>query len=470
MDRIDPSRMQRVHTQDFDVPSVGRYPIALLTAGADFILILLAAHAAHQLRFEAWQMPAPYLTVGILMAVLVALTQGVANLYIPWRGQHVGRRILRLYAAWLLAVGIITLLGFGLKVSDFYSRLWFSQTILIGVLGTTLLRVAAALALRKLHAHGLHLKNIVLIESAGTTHGIQQRIPQLARQGYRVHACIDVEDDPAWFDELGPRITALGAQEIWLCLPIADGALVKPIVHALRHQTAEIRYLPEIDDFPLLSYRTRNLAGMYAVDISCSPMEGANRVIKRLEDLVLGSLIGLLILPICVAIALAIRVSSRGPVIFRQDRMGMNRQSFQVYKFRTMETHTEANGQVTQAAPGDPRVTRLGAFLRRTSLDELPQFYNVLKGDMSIVGPRPHALAHNEYYKDLVEFYMKRHKVKPGITGWAQVNGYRGATDTLDKMQSRVEHDLWYIRNWSLMLDLKIIAWTIFKGFLNRQP
>ncbi|MGD9872416.1 MAG: exopolysaccharide biosynthesis polyprenyl glycosylphosphotransferase, partial [Thauera sp.] len=175
----------------------------------------------------------------------------------------------------------------------------------------------------------------------------------------------------------------------------------------------------------------------------------------------------LMILPVCIVIALAIKLTSPGPVLFKQYRTGINGQRFKVYKFRSMVVHQESAGHVTQAKKGDARVTPIGAFLRRTSLDELPQFFNVLQGRMSIVGPRPHALAHNEYYKDLVESYMQRHQVKPGITGWAQVNGLRGETDTLEKMKARVEHDLWYIDNWSLWLDLKIIFLTVFKGFVN---
>ena len=191
------------------------------------------------------------------------------------------------------------------------------------------------------------------------------------------------------------------------------------------------------------------------------------RIAKRLEDVVIGGLIFLMILPLCALIALAIKLTSPGPVLFKQYRTGINGRNFKVYKFRSMVVHAESKGQVTQATKRDARVTRIGAFLRRTSLDELPQFFNVLQGRMSIVGPRPHALAHNEYYKDLVESYMQRHKVKPGITGWAQVNGLRGETDTVEKMQARVEHDLWYIDNWSLWLDLKIILLTVFKGFMN---
>lgn len=183
----------------------------------------------------------------------------------------------------------------------------------------------------------------------------------------------------------------------------------------------------------------------------------------------MGGVISVLILPLCLAIAVAIRVTSPGPVLFKQYRTGINGRKFRVYKFRSMVVHREGDSSITQATRNDVRVTKVGAFLRKTSLDELPQFFNVLQGRMSIVGPRPHALTHNEYYKDLVESYMQRHKVKPGITGWAQVSGYRGETDTLDKMQKRVEFDLWYIDNWSVWLDLKIIFLTIFKGFVNKN-
>jgi putative colanic acid biosynthesis UDP-glucose lipid carrier transferase len=226
-----------------------------------------------------------------------------------------------------------------------------------------------------------------------------------------------------------------------------------------------VRFFPEWDDVPLFSHKISNIAGLYALDLSSTPMVGPARLLKRLEDLALGALISVLVLPLCLGIALAIALTSPGPVLFKQYRTGINGKRFKVYKFRSMVVHQEEGGQVTQARKGDSRVTRVGTFLRRTSLDELPQFFNVLQGRMSIVGPRPHALAHNEYYKELVESYMQRHKVKPGITGWAQVNGYRGETDTLEKMQKRVEHDLWYIDNWSLGLDLKIILQTIFKGF-----
>ena len=198
-------------------------------------------------------------------------------------------------------------------------------------------------------------------------------------------------------------------------------------------------------------------------------MTGSNTLFKALEDYLLAALILVIVSPVMVAIAAAIKLTSPGPVFFKQRRHGWNGQPIWVYKFRSMAIHHESDFQVSQATRHDARVTPLGSFLRRTSLDELPQFINVLQGRMSVVGPRPHAVEHNEYYKELVPGYMLRHKVKPGVTGWAQVNGFRGETDTLEKMQKRVEYDLHYIENWSLWLDLKIVVQTLFKGFVHHN-
>jgi exopolysaccharide biosynthesis polyprenyl glycosylphosphotransferase len=176
-----------------------------------------------------------------------------------------------------------------------------------------------------------------------------------------------------------------------------------------------------------------------------------------------------MIAPLLAAIAIAVKLSSPGPVLFRQKRHGLDGKIIKVWKFRTMHVHAEAGGQVTQATRDDPRITPLGRILRRSSADELPQFFNVLQGSMSIVGPRPHAVAHNDHYRQVVDNYMQRHRVKPGITGWAQVNGLRGETDTVAKMASRVEYDLYYLQNWSLVFDLRIVALTVFKGLIGRN-
>lgn len=205
------------------------------------------------------------------------------------------------------------------------------------------------------------------------------------------------------------------------------------------------------------------------INLTTSPMEGVGRVIKAIEDRIIATLILILITPVLITIATLVKLTSKGPIIYKQKRHGWDGKEITIYKFRSMRVHQEDQGKVTQAQKNDSRFTPIGGFLRRSSLDELPQFINVLQGRMSIVGPRPHAIEHNEYYKEIVEDYMLRHKVKPGITGWAQVNGWRGETDTPEKMIRRVEHDLTYIDNWSLWLDLKIIVLTIFKGFINKN-
>jgi len=198
-------------------------------------------------------------------------------------------------------------------------------------------------------------------------------------------------------------------------------------------------------------------------------MHGINRLIKEFEDKLLAATILLIVSPVMLLIAAAIKVTSSGPVIFKQLRLGWDGRPIKVYKFRTMREHAEADGCITQATRADERVTALGRWLRRTSLDELPQFYNVLQGRMSIIGPRPHAIEHNHYYMGQIDSYMQRHKVKPGISGWAQVNGLRGETDTLDKMKKRLEYDLYYIENWSFWFDIKIILLTMSRGFVNQN-
>ena len=199
---------------------------------------------------------------------------------------------------------------------------------------------------------------------------------------------------------------------------------------------------------------------MPVISVCETPFRGSDGVVKRLSDIVLSMLILALIFPLLIVLAILVKLTSPGPVIFKQRRYGLDGEQILVYKFRSM-TVTEDGPDIPQARKGDARITPLGAIMRRTSMDELPQFINVLQGRMSIVGPRPHAVAHNELYRKLIKGYMVRHKVRPGITGWAQVNGYRGETTTLDKMQGRIDYDLDYLRNWSLRLDLHIILKTI---------
>jgi putative colanic acid biosynthesis UDP-glucose lipid carrier transferase len=247
---------------------------------------------------------------------------------------------------------------------------------------------------------------------------------------------------------------------IFISQPISAQPRIRKLLDELQDTTASVYFLPDIYVFDLMQARFDNVGGMPVIAICESPFTGINSMVKRGSDLVLGLAIQIALLPLMAVIALAVKFSSPGPVIFRQRRYGLYGEEIIVYKFRSM-TVTDDGPTVVQARVNDARVTKVGAFLRRTSLDELPQFINVLQGRMSIVGPRPHAVAHNELYRKLIKGYMLRHKVKPGITGWAQVNGLRGETETLDKMEARVHYDLDYLRKWSLWLDLWIIVKTV---------
>ena len=444
-----------------------RYPVAFAAALVDAGIAMLAAYLAFFLRFDTYDLTDPYLVAAISWAALVVVASFLVGAYGSWRGQSFLRPVMRVVGGWLLAAAVLAMLGFMLKTSASYSRLWFAYTMAISAGLGIGLRLLMYLALRRARRSGRNLKQVVLVTPSDAPGVKLPSALALREQGYSVAGEVSCSESSDWLSALPGQVDSAGAHEVWLMLPLNEGAKIQSAVYTLRHHVVSIRFIPQLNDLPLLNHQVSRVAGFYSIDLSVTPMDGMARIVKRAEDLVVGSLIFLMILPVCMVIALAIKLTSPGPVLFKQYRTGINGQRFKVYKFRSMVVHQESTGQVTQAKKGDARITPIGAFLRRTSLDELPQFFNVLQGRMSIVGPRPHALAHNEYYKDLVESYMQRHQVKPGITGWAQVNGLRGETDTLEKMKARVEHDLWYIDNWSLWLDLKIILLTVFKGFVN---
>ncbi|QLI83299.1 undecaprenyl-phosphate glucose phosphotransferase [Chitinibacter fontanus] len=257
-------------------------------------------------------------------------------------------------------------------------------------------------------------------------------------------------------------------QQIYISLPMTAQPRVVELLNELQDSTVSIYFVPDLFVFDLINARFDNVAGMPVVAICESPFLGMNGIVKRASDIILSLCILALIWPILLAVAIAVKLTSKGPVFFKQKRYGEDGRSVLVYKFRSM-TVMENGDKVTQATRNDARLTPIGGFIRKTSLDELPQFINVLEGKMSIVGPRPHANAHNEQYRKLIRGYMMRHKVRPGITGWAQVNGFRGETDTLEKMQRRVEYDLDYLRSWTVWLDLKIIWKTATMMFRDRN-
>jgi putative colanic acid biosysnthesis UDP-glucose lipid carrier transferase len=263
-------------------------------------------------------------------------------------------------------------------------------------------------------------------------------------------------------------VRSRGVSVVYIALPLCNVPRMSGLVNALRDTTASVYFVPDAFAFDLIQGRLVEINGMPALSVCDTPFHGMDAVLKRATDLVVA-IVGLVIVsPLMLAIAAAIKLTSKGPVLFRQRRYGLNGEEILVYKFRSM-MGCEDGPVVAQATRQDSRVTPLGAFLRRWSLDELPQIFNVLEGKMSFVGPRPHAVAHNEEYRKLINGYMLRHKVRPGITGWAQVNGLRGETATVDKMHRRVQYDLDYLKNWSLWLDLKIIARTVLTVARDRH-
>lgn len=267
---------------------------------------------------------------------------------------------------------------------------------------------------------------------------------------------------------VAPYVRDHAIDEVYVTLPLGSQPRIVSLLESLQATTASVYFVPDIFGISVIQGRLQDVNGMAMVGLCETPFTGVNAMVKRASDLVVASIVLALVSPLMVALAIGVRMSSPGPVIFRQRRNGLHGEEIVVYKFRSMRAVDDGD-VIRQATRDDNRITPFGAFLRRTSLDELPQFINVLQGRMSVVGPRPHAVAHNKAYRQIVKAYMVRHKVRPGITGWAQVNGHRGETDTVSKMQTRVEFDLEYLRNWSLALDLEIIVRTVRLVLFDRS-
>lgn len=406
-------------------------------------------------------------------AILVHHTVAeLSGLYRSWRGSRIRRELACILLTWAYAVPV--LLGLGLLTT--YNATITYETKLLWLVATPIAILSGRVVLRKLQqqlrARGFNTK-VVAICGVNDL-GLQlarnlQRSPEL---GLRVAGFFDdrprsrtteIPDDlgthAGTLDELVLAAKRGEVDMVYITFPMRAEARIQKVLSALGDTTASVYIVPDFFVFELLHARWTNINGLPAVSVFENPLYGVDGLLKRIADLVLGSLILTCAAVPMLLVAAAVKLSSRGPVFFRQKRYGINGQEILVWKFRSM-TCCEDGGAMQQATKNDSRITRVGAVLRRTSLDELPQLFNVLEGSMSLVGPRPHATAHNEQYRSLIEGYMLRHKVKPGITGLAQVMGYRGETETLDKMQGRVSYDHQYIREWSLWMDLKILFRT----------
>ena len=379
--------------------------------------------------------------------------------------------VVDIVTGWIPVVGLLALLGWASRTLDAFDP----RMLLAWVLATPVALFAAHRALPLLLPRILAAEAMRKVAVIAGANELGRRLAIRLREdpmlGLRVAGYFDdrapgrLSNLPAG-ENLGP-LEALAdycrthrVDVIYIALPMASQPRILKLLDVLRDTTASIYFVPDIFLFDLIQARVDSIGGLPVVAVCETPFTGLDGAVKGLSDFVLALLILVLISPLLLAIAIGVKLSSPGPVLFKQRRYGLDGRKIVVYKFRSM-TVAEDGDVVRQATRNDARVTRFGAFLRRTSLDELPQFVNVLQGRMSIVGPRPHAVAHNELYRKLIPGYMIRHKVKPGITGFAQVNGLRGETDTVDKMKARVAYDLEYLRNWSLLLDLQIILKTV---------
>ena len=372
---------------------------------------------------------------------------------------------------WLVVVGLLLLIGWATQTLGSFDP----RVLIVWAASTPFLLFAARLLMpvvlpRLMAAEGVQ-RLAVIAGDGDLGRKLADKIRGTPYLGIRVEGFFD-DRGPERLGEADRRdlLGSLGelagyvkthrVDLIYLTLPMASQPRILNLLEELRDTTASIYFTPDIFLFDLIQARVDAIGGVPVVAVCETPFYGLNGLIKRVSDIAIAASVLVLILPVMIAVAVAIKVTSPGPVLFTQRRYGLDGREIIVYKFRTM-TVLEDGGVVRQATRDDSRVTPLGAFLRKYSLDELPQFVNVLQGRMSVVGPRPHAVAHNETYRKLIRGYMIRHKVKPGITGWAQVNGLRGETATLDKMRERIEYDLSYLRNWSLQLDLQIVLKTI---------
>ena len=384
-------------------------------------------------------------------------------------GDHPASAVVDVLSSWLVLLGILLLCGYATN-----SLHYFEDQVLIWWAALTpvvqIVAIASGRRVQKWRARDPSARRTAVIVGASP---LGYKVSRALRESQGV-ICLGYFDDRSP-DRLHPEAGAAilgtlaqlsdfvrdkGVREVYITLPLGSQPRIVELLEQVQGTTASLFFVPDVFGISIIQGRLQDMNGVPVVGICETPFTGTNQLVKRLSDIVLASIILVLISPVLLAVAIGVKLSSPGPVIFKQRRNGLDGEEIIVYKFRSMRT-LDNGSVVQQATKDDDRITPFGAFIRRKSLDELPQFINVLQGRMSIVGPRPHAVAHNEEYRKLIKAYMVRHKVKPGITGWAQVNGLRGETDTIDKMKARVEYDLEYLRNWSLALDLQIILRTV---------
>ena len=454
--------------------------IQVLIRMLDLALIVATLYAS--LTLYNISLDREYLLPCFLDTVLFSIFAENNELYQGWRGAPMFDEALSIVYSWIgaftLVVSGVYLYGPEYEYSPEVIALWLPLAPTSIILAHTLQRSYLSF-IRK---YGFNTRTYAILGATPIGHRLNTALSEMPWLGYRF---IGFYDDRAEckdrrldhqqigkiageFQQLLEKAKASEIDHIYITLPLGAEKRINTLIQQLADSTVNVNIVPDFFTFNLIQSKWSNIQGIPVVSVFDTPFNALDGIAKRIEDLVMCMIILPIIAIPMLIIAIAIKLTSPGPVIFKQQRYGVKGENIEVWKFRSM-TVCENGSAIKQATQNDRRITPLGAFLRRTSLDELPQFLNVLQGTMSVVGPRPHAIAHNEYYRKQIQGYMLRHKVKPGITGQAQINGCRGETDTLDKMEARIHHDLEYIKQWSLWLDIKIIFLTILKGFVSKQ-
>jgi Undecaprenyl-phosphate glucose phosphotransferase len=453
----------------------------LLARVFDVALVLAGAAVASRIRFDDLAQSGFYWALVMFSAAFALAIFPAFGVYESWRGRSKLALAGQVSLAWLMVQGCALVLMYSLHRIDLVSRLWFSYWTAStgGLLVAYRLIIHAVLA--RARGAGMNLHQVAIVGSGSQCEAIIRRIESTPTAGFRATAIYNTCPDDSvvtnprtpvfdTVDALANYIRTNDVHELWLMLSLTEEPLICSLIGEFRDDLVNIRFMPDVRSHALFEGSgVIDLLGVPAINLVASPLSASSMLKKEIFDRLFAATALIALAPLLLGIAITVKLSSRGPVLFKQKRKGADGRVFTIYKFRSMRLHAEVKGKLIQATRGDKRVTKVGAFLRRTSLDELPQFFNVLRGDMSVVGPRPHALEHDDLYQKVVAGYINRYRIKPGITGWAQINGFRGETDRIEKMERRVEHDLYYLGHWSFALDMRIIGATIVAGLVHRN-
>jgi Undecaprenyl-phosphate glucose phosphotransferase len=445
----------------------------------DVAVLSVAFALAYLTRFHGpWapEAPPPFehtLVTLAMVLVVFPVTFHQARLYVTNRVRTHISEVFEVSRATLLALLILVALNFFFR--ERYSRLTLGIFVVYAFVGVSIVRVLFRELLNQLRRRGHNLKSILVIGAGEVGQRVIETIDHHRELGFRVTGVLTrrpeklgtfVKGVPVvgMFDELGRILDARPVDQVIIAVPLEDQPLIKPLMEELVLRTVDVKVVPDLLQYMTLCGGLEEFGGLPIISMQGGTIHGWNRISKRVFDIWMALLAILLTGPLMLLTALLVKLTSRGPILYRQERMGLDGETFEILKFRTMRIDAEVCGAL-MASKHDPRRTPVGTFLRKYSLDELPQFFNVLAGDMSLVGPRPERPVFIDEFKKQIPRYHLRHKVKAGITGWAQVNGLRGQTS----IQKRIEYDLYYIENWSLLLDLKIVLRTALGGFLSRN-